>query len=325
MPPTDLRFPVTPPDAPTSSAGSEALSQQLRVFKILVIILLLVLVGGAGAFLYVRHQGQPVTILLDNQPITTVHNVADANRLLTLAEQAQVGSAFAGSQIVRLQAVKFQPAAPDQSLDPDEAAQEKLAAKLKLHVRAYAIFVNGKPSIALPSNDAANATLQQVKDHFAQMPPNAEIVGSPTFTQKVEIRRAAVAAVRLRATAAIAAPYFWTPPPSKAYVVQRGDTGYGIGLKQHLSLTDLIVANPGVDLNRLKPGDAINVQKMPALLTVRVQKKYTRDEPIVANAPPSAAGKRQVTYQVTFINGQETKRDVLNIVTLEKPETRMQL
>ena len=64
---------------------------------------------------------------------------------------------------------------------------------------------------------------------------------------------------------------------------------------------------------------------MPLLLTVRVKKSFTQDQAIVANAPASEDGKQRVTYIVTYLNGQETRRDVTNSAMLTKPLTRMDL
>ena len=69
----------------------------------------------------------------------------------------------------------------------------------------------------------------------------------------------------------------------------------------------------------------MNVQRMPLLLTVRVKKTFTQDQAVVANAPADEAGKQRVTYVVTYLNGQETRRDVTNSAMLTKPLTRMDL
>ena len=64
---------------------------------------------------------------------------------------------------------------------------------------------------------------------------------------------------------------------------------------------------------------------MPLLLTVRVRKKLTATEKVYPNAPAAEAGRQDVTYLVTYLNGQETHREAQSIEVLEKPETRMSL
>lgn len=308
-----------------STPDSAALAGQLRLFKIVAAILGLVLLAGGGFFLWERHQGQPVQVLVNGKPIAVVRNAASANKILEDIEQAKLGDAFADSNPVRLQKVQMQRAPGDARLDTDAAARARLFNLLQFHIHAYVILVNGLPSVALPSADAATETLQLVKDHFAQMTPDGELVGTPEIVEKTLIARRTVDASRARATSQDAASYFWTPPPSRQYTVKRGDTGAAIAARNHLSLSDFMVANPSRDLNKLTPGQRVNVQKMPLLLTVRVHKKFTREEKIVAHAADEDAGKRSITYLVTYTNGQETRKIVQDMAILEKPRASMEL
>jgi hypothetical protein len=308
---------------PTLSPAPQA--RQLKMFKVLAALLAVALLSASGAFLYTRHQGQPVAILLDGKPITCVRNAATADRLLVLAEKAKVGGAFSEDSFVRLQKVQLQIVPTGTALDPDSTAKTKLSNALRLNVHAYAIVVDGHVALGLPTDDAASDTLHRVKEHFAQMPPNADIVGEPTFIQDVVVKPKTVSASLTRSSAAMAAPYFWTPPPSRTYTVRRGDTGLTIARHNHISFSDFIAANSGTDINRLKPGQSVNVGKVPLILMVKVQKRFMREQKVLANVAASEAGRQQITYDVTYINGQETARDVKNIATLEAPLTRSTL
>ena len=78
-------------------------------------------------------------------------------------------------------------------------------------------------------------------------------------------------------------------------------------------------------MNRLQPGQTINIQKTPLLLTVRVQKTLQVTEKVHPNAPAYAAGQERVTYLVTYLNGQEVSREAQSVVILQKPVTAMEL
>ena len=319
------------PNAPQTAAGqpagpqADALARQLRVFKVLAACLAAALLLGGGAFLYVRHQGQTVTILLDGKPVATVRNAAAANALIAEAEKAKVGSAFAQETVIRRQKLALVHAAPDAPQDPDDAVQTKLVHLLKLRVPAFVILVNNRPSLAFPTPDAATQTERLVQEHWAQMPPAAPVVGQPQITQTVAVEKRTVDTSLLRSDPAAAAPYYWTPPPSRTYVVRPGDLGSRIASRFHLSLSDFIRANPNKNLNRLKPGDVVNVQKMPLLLTVRVRKTLTATEKVHPGAPASVAGTQRVTYLVTYLNGEEVSREAQSVVILQKPQTAMEL
>jgi len=210
-------------------------------------------------------------------------------------------------------------------MDADEDALQKLTAALKIHVRAYMIEVDGHPSIALATQAAATDTISAVKEHYANLSNVGELVGNPELLSKVNIVRMAVSPDHLRKSPDDAAPYFWTPPIPKLYTVRSGDRGIGIAHRNHMSLTDLIVANPQINLNRLRIGDQLNVEKMPLLLKVATKRQVTDEEPILLHAPASAAGKRRVTYTVSYINGQEVSRDATSMSTLVKPSLHVDI
>lgn len=312
----------TPPSAPIPT--SDGTTRQRRLFKTLAGVLLAALVGGAGWLLYARHMGQPVTVLLDGRPITTVRNYATANALLSEAERAKVGGGYPEESIKRQQKVQYQHVV-GRPVDADPVARGRLKSALKLHVRAFVILVNGKASLGLPSDEIATDTLHRVKEHFAQMPPQADLIGEPTFVQRVTVKRQSVDGGQAKSSAAAAAPYFWTPPSSRTYTVRRGDTGMVIARRSHISLSEFISANAGRNINRLTPGDKVNVQRMPLLLTVQVKKRLRREEKIVQNAPESEAGRRAVTYAVTYTDGLEVSKEVMDMATLEPPRARRSL
>ena len=307
------------------SPAPETLARQLRLFKLLAALLAAALVIGGGIFFYFRHLGQPVTILVGDKPVATVRNVAAANALIAAAEQAKIGAAFAGEEPVRMQKVRFLHAEAGAPQDPDDVVKARLAQILTLHIHAYVILVKGRPSVALPTAEAATETLQLVKDHWAQAPPQAPLVGQPQIVESVEVEKRAVDTRLTRQTPEEAASYFWTPPPSKRYVIRPGDLGSRIAHRNRLSLADLITANPNKNINRLKPGDTLNVQKMPLLLTVRVRKTLVTTEQVHPGVPAAQAGSQRVTYLVTYLNGQETRREAQSVDILEKPLTRMDL
>lgn len=316
--------PTTPPQAP-APPGPDALVRQVRLYQTLALCLAGLLVIGGGAFYYLRHQGQPVTVFVDGRPVGTVRNAVTANHLLTAVEQAKLGPAFAGDEPIRLQKVRLERAPAGASQDPDATVQARLAQALTLKVRAAVILVSGVPSLGLPTPDDATRTLQMVKDHWANQPPAAPPQGTPQFVQTVTVEKRAISTDKLRPTPEAAAAYYWTPPPAKNYVVRPGDLGSRIAARNHLSLTELIAANPNINLNRLHPGDVIHIQKMPQVLTVRLRKVVVSVEKVQPHAPAAVAGKERVTYLVTYLNGQEVGREAQSVQIIERPQVHMNL
>ena len=297
----------------------------MRLYRTLALCLAGLLVVGGGTFFYLRHQGQPVTVFVDGRPVGTVRNAATANRLITAVEQAKLGPAFAEAEPIRLQKVRMERAGVGAAQDPDAAVQARLAQALTLKVHASVILVSGVPSLGLPTADEATRTLQMVKDHWASLPPDAPPQGTPQFVQTVTVEKRAISTSKLRPTPEAAAAYYWTPPHAKNYTVRPGDLGSRIAARNHLSLGELITANPTVNLNHLRPGDVIHIQKMPQVLTVRLRKIVVSEEKVQPNAPAAVAGKERVTYLVTYLNGQEVGREAQSVQIIERPQVHMSL
>jgi hypothetical protein len=315
-----------PEPAPAQTRDPEALAKQLRFFKGVTVAALLACAGVVGWFVYQRHQGSPVQILLDGKPVATARNMTAAATLIRAAEREQTGGApYPDDAFKPQQKIQFLRVSRDIPIDTETSATHALASALNLHVRAYAILVNDHSTVGLPTEEAAMQTLSTIKNHYERMPPSAPLAAETEFLETVVVQRMGLPSSQLRAAAPDAAPYFWTPTRTKTYTVQPHDTGYSISRKNHIPFTDFLAANSGRDMNRLKPGDTVNIAKASVMVHVKVVKQIQTTEGILANVPADEAGKERVTYAVTYINGEETGRKVLGMQTLEKTKTRYSL
>jgi LysM repeat protein len=297
---------------------------QLRFFQALAALLAVLLIGGAAYFFYRTRQVQPVAITVNGRQITTVENAAEARLLLRTVRNDAAGSAFmAAGEPLYKEIAQIQRVPDTSSLDTDDTARTKLSSALHVTVVADVILINHKPLVALPDKDAAQATLDAVRKHYADMPPNDPLVDKPSFQEKVEIERERVPTALAKPSADEAAPLLWTSPPAKTYTVQPHDTGWSISRKFHMEFADFLRANSGHDVNRLAPGDTVNVSKTYPPLTVVVRKQTEKEEPIIQGAAESAAGLRRVTMIKTYINGVETgSGDATNIYTIRRAQPR---
>ncbi len=222
--------------------------------------------------------------------------------------------------------IELKHVAGDSTLNSDDDAIRLICAATRVTVAADAIVINGKPVAALPDKDTAQAALDAVRAHYAQMPPDLPLVERPSFEEKVEIVRDRYPTRITLADADSATKLLLTPPLAKTYVVTPHETGWSIAKKFHLSFADFLKANSGSDVNRLAPGDTVNVSQSYPALTVVVKKEEKKDEPIVAGAPASVAGLRELDLELTFINGILTgPPEGLGFTTIQKAEPRREL
>lgn len=293
---------------------------QLRFFQVLAALLAVLLIGGAAYFFYRTRQVQPVAILVGGRQITTVENLAEARQLLRTVRNDAAGPVYMESgEPLYKEVAELQRMPDSSSLDTDDTARAKLAAALHVTVVADVIFVNHKPLVALPDKDTAQATLDAVRKHYSDMPPNDPLVDKPTFQEKVDIERQRVSTKLAKPSADEAAPLLWTAPPAQTYTVQSHETGWSIARKFHMQFADFLRANSGRDINRLAPGDSVNVSKTYPPLTVIVRKQTEKNEAILPGASESSAGLRRLTLIKTYINGVETgPGDAVNIYTVRR-------
>lgn len=311
-----------PPSAP--SGGARDPIGQLRFFQSLAAILAVALVGVASYFFYRQHQVQPVEIVVNGHAVTTVVNITDARELIESVRDQEAGPAFAEAGAPRFKQTAQLLRVPSSTpLDSDDTARDKLAARLQVTVDADVIEINGKPFVALPDKESAQATLDSVRQHYADMPPNDPLVEKPSFQENVQIERERVPTTLTKQSPDQAAPLLWTPPAAQTYTVQLHETGWSIAQKFHMAFADFLRANSGRDINHLAPGDTVAVSQTYPALTVIVKKRSEKEEPIVAGAPAASAGLRQITLITTYINGVAAgPGQAINIYTLQRARPR---
>lgn len=303
--------------ANTPPGGRDA---QLVLFKSLSAILAILLLAGAGFYFYRQHQGQPVSILVNGQPVATVESAADADALIARVTLEKAGSAGAAAKPQRRESVQLvRVTNPSVALDSDDTALQKLSAAIHVTVAAYLITVDGKPMVALPTKEAAQAALDALRKHYSDMPPPDAVLGEPTFREDVEISHKRIPAGLLKEDADSAVAVLDTPPPAKTYTVELHDTGWSIARKFHMNFTDFLDSNSGFDINKLHPGDTVNVSKTTPPVTVIVVKESSKQQPIRKDAPADAAGLRQETIDTTYVNGTAVgPGNATSIVTLRR-------
>ena len=125
------------------------------------------------------------------------------------------------------------------------------------------------------------------------------------------------------------------------YTVTSGDSYYSIAAKYDMSVDDLMKLNVGYDPKILRVGDVltisnavpyltvVNVERQRYVQDVAYQVEYTDDASMYQGeyktTSPGVYGKADITANVTYINGEETEREVVASVTLAQPVTEQQL
>ena len=225
---------------------------------------------------------------------------------------------------------------PRRELISDDEFEETLSDTLGVVDYAYVLYVDGEKVVATTRSGALEDLLEQLKLGYE----TADTVNA-YFVEDVDIRQEYVESSYVMNLGYIAEILNETKEGEVTYTVTSGDSYYSIAEKYGLSVEDLMKLNPGYDPKILRVGDVLTISNaVPYLTVVNVERqRYVQDVPYQVEytddasmyqgeykvTSPGVYGKADMTANVTYINGEETEREVVASVTLSQPVTEQQL
>ena len=220
-----------------------------------------------------------------------------------------------------------------------ETAQEKNELQIgntRINLSRYEVCVDGEKVVATTRSGALEDLLEQLKLGYE----TADTVNA-YFVEDVDIRQEYVESSYVMNLGYIAEILNETKEGEVTYTVTSGDSYYSIAEKYDLSVEALMKLNSGYDPKILRVGDVLTISNaVPYLTVVNVERqRYVQDVPYQVEytddasmyqgeykvTSPGVYGKADMTANVTYINGEETEREVVASVTLSQPVTEQQL
>ena len=225
---------------------------------------------------------------------------------------------------------------PRRELLSHDEFQEELGDALGQVEYAYVLYVDGEKIVATTRSGALEDLLEQLKLGYE----TADTVNA-YFVEDVEIRQEYVESSYVMNLGYIAEKLNETKEGEVTYTVTAGDSYYSIAADYDMSMEDLMKLNEGYDPKILRVGDVltisnavpyltvVNVERQRYVQDVAYQVEYTDDASMYQGeyktTSPGVYGKADITANVTYINGEETEREVVASVTLAQPVTEQQL
>ena len=222
-----------------------------------------------------------------------------------------------------------------QSVESREEFTDNLSDELGMVEYAYALYIDDEPVAATTFPGALDELLDQLKKGYI----TANTVDS-YFVENVEIKQEYVDASLVMNLGNIAEILNATKAGEVTYTVQAGDSYYYIAELYGMSVDDLLDMNSGYDPKLLRVGDVLTISNaVPYLTIVNVERQnYVQDIPYEVEYQDDTTmyqgdykvlsagtfGKADVTANVTYINGEETARQIVASVTLSDPVTETQ-
>ena len=218
----------------------------------------------------------------------------------------------------------------------EEEFSSELTDQLGLVEYAYVLYVDGEKVVATTFPGALDDILNQLKLGY-----QTEDTVDAYFVEDVEIRQEYVDSSYVMNLGYIAEILNETKEGEVTCTVKKGDSYYSIADEYGLSVDALMKLNPGYDPKILRVGDVLTISNaVPYLTVVNVERqRYVQDVPYQVEytddssmyqgeykvTSPGVYGKADMTANVTYINGEETEREVVASVTLSQPVTEQQL
>ena len=225
---------------------------------------------------------------------------------------------------------------PRRELISDDEFEETLSDTLGVVDYAYVLYVDGEKVVATTRSGALEDLLEQLKLGYE----TADTVNA-YFAEEVDIRQEYVESSYVMNLGYIAEILNETKEGEVTYTVTSGDSYYSIAADYDMSMEDLMKLNEGYDPKILRVGDVltisnavpyltvVNVERQRYVQDVAYQVEYTDDASMYQGeyktTSPGVYGKADITANVTYINGEETEREVVASVTLSQPVTEQQL
>ena len=222
------------------------------------------------------------------------------------------------------------------SMVSTETLLEELGDEVGLVEFANVLYVDGEKVVATTRSGALEDLLEQLKLGYE----TADTVNA-YFVEDVDIRQEYVESSYVMNLGYIAEILNETKEGEVTYTVTSGDSYYSIAEKYDLSVEALMKLNPGYDPKILRVGDVLTISNaVPYLTVVNVERqRYVQDVPYQVEYTDDSSmyqgeykvtsagvyGKADITANVTYINGEETEREVVASVTLSQPVTEQQL
>ena len=217
----------------------------------------------------------------------------------------------------------------------EEEFSSELTDQLGLVEYAYVLYVDGEKVVATTFPGALDDILNQLKLGY-----QTEDTVDAYFVEDVEIRQEYVDSSYVMNLGYIAEILNETKEGEVTYTVKKGDSYYSIADEYGLSVDALMKLNPGYDPKILRVGDVLTISNaVPYLTVVDVERQsgvqdipyeveYQDDSSLYVGdtrvLSAGVYGKADVTANVTYINGEETNREVVASVTLSEPVAELQ-
>lgn len=300
------------------------------------LLLFIVLVAASTAYLLVK-PGFVYRVYLDGEYIGTVDELEEYTDILSSLlsrEEAEAGLSLAFAEDVSAQReFQWQPEADG------EEVRAVLEANLSYITVGWGIFVDEECLAWTATREDAQAVLDGVTSHYVTQSSNRKLIASEIIDD-VEISPREVLPEDIIDVDSAVKLIVQGREKIETYTVAKGDSVWSIARSANISQAQLREANPCLaESSILRTGQVLNLVKAEPKVCVRTVEQVFAQESIpfstkyqnssdlwfyqTKTIQSGVKGKREVTYEVEYLNGEEVGRKTLGSKVVSQPVTRI--
>lgn len=311
-------------------------SGKFTVVLLALVVVLLVIFAGWGLF---RKNAQAIKI--NNETVDYIKDVKisteEFNQLVVAKLNEKTGNNVQLKDTVTLVPVHVNKKGISTNT---ESVITSILGKLTYKQEAASITVNGEEKALLATKEEAEKLLNEILDIYK--PKDDPEVKDVKFVEDVQVVSRFADLDEVMTSVKASDILRSASTQSKTYTVQSGDSFSGIASKFDMTEAELLKANPTITkdtMHKLKIDQELNitvpvpvlsaklikeeveqVDIEPPVKTVENPKEYKTYRKVIS---AGKKGKKEVVTQISYINGVEDSREVVNEKVLEEatPQT----
>ena len=271
-----------------------------------------------------------------------VKNQEDAIKVLDIASKGLTSEYGVDVQIDPKEDITFRKVViVDRTVDNMDEVLRKFTYMQDTKATAYAIYVNGKRTVIVDSEQSAEDILSSLRDKYVD-PEKADTYDKVYYGQRIKVKQIDTTLGRLMSRNN-AINILDKGESRVRYTVQLGDTVKSITDSFAMKEKLFYELNPDIDKDEgtLEEGSKVSVVYKTPKITVITEKTLTYDEKTGYKTKrvktkelyrgetkvqtKGKYGKKEITAVVTEENGKEIERDILKEKTVKKPVTKVVL
>lgn len=287
--------------------------------------------------LMVVFSGSAYTVKVNGNEICKVRSQKTVESALQVLKQKYKESS--DSEINITSEITFEKSrASNKEVLKDDLLVEALSKNVKFQVQVCSIYADGNIIAVLKSKELAEALLDEIKDKSLAGVDRTKLK-EIDFAEKVELKSEFTDASEIAEKDEIIDFIIKGTNEVKTHTVVSGESFWSISRKYNMSLEDLQKSNPGVNPERIKIGQIVNLIVPKPLISVRTVQTITsiekaefeqkvefssslyKDESSIR--VKGVYGEKEIVADVTTINGVETSRTILSEKIIKEPKTQI--